>query len=76
MFVLNCGFSLFFFLFFFTFSGLKILQKKGFIIINIHSPRGRGEQQQVGDHLCLFVQLCYHLLFPVKTGNDRGENGA
>lgn len=32
-------------------------------------------RQQVGRSPCLFVRLCYHLLFPVKTGKDRGENG-
>lgn len=36
----------------------------------------RTARQQVGGNLCLFVRLCYHLLFPVKTGKDRGENGA
>lgn len=35
----------------------------------------RTAWQQVGGNLCLFVCLCYHLLFPVKTGKDRGENG-
>lgn len=30
---------------------------------------------QVGGNLCLFVRLCYHLLFPVKTGKDSGKNG-
>lgn len=35
----------------------------------------RTARQQVGGNLCLFVRLCYHLLFPVKTGKDRGENG-
>lgn len=35
----------------------------------------RTARQQVGRSPCLFVRLCYHLLFPVKTGKDRGENG-
>lgn len=35
----------------------------------------RTARQQVGGNLCLFVRLCYHLLFPVKTGKERGENG-
>lgn len=35
----------------------------------------RTAWQRVGGNLCLFVWLCYHLLFPVKTGKDRGENG-
>lgn len=35
----------------------------------------RTAWQQVEGNLCLFMRLCYHLLFPVKTGKDRGENG-
>lgn len=35
----------------------------------------RTARQQVGGDLSLFVRLCYHLLFPVKTGKSRGENG-
>lgn len=42
---------------------------------DIHYHR-RTARQQVGGNLSLFVRVCYHLLFPVKTGKDRGENGA